>query len=117
MTKRIFLTHFEIKLIKKGFTMNTIQIKAHVGGTSTNDEGCTLKYLLFPYFRDNVPVMVSFKGTTPMSSSFFNSSFGELIDEFGYDTFKSVVLPRDITASHLNLIKMYIKMHQQNETA
>ncbi|WP_053826063.1 STAS-like domain-containing protein [Lascolabacillus massiliensis] len=97
--------------------MRTIRIKAQVKGTSTNDEGCTLKYLLFPFFENNESVIVSFKDTTPMSSSFFNSSFGELIDEFGYDSFKNIVLPRDITASHLKLIKMYIDMHRQNETA
>ena len=88
--------------------MDTIKIKNLNIGTSTNMEGCALKLALMPYFKDGNPVCVSFSETTPMSSSFFNSSFGELIDEYGYKTFKEIVSVSDITKSHFELIKKYI---------
>lgn len=97
--------------------MKIINIKKQVKGTSTNMEGLTLKCLLQPYFEKREKVSVSFERTTPMSSSFFNSSFGELIDEYGYDLFKEIVIPTNITAQHMSLIKQYIHWHNENETA
>lgn len=97
--------------------MDTIYIKKQVKGTSTNMEGVTLKCLLQPYFDKREKVKVSFEKTTPMSSSFFNSSFGELIDEYGYSLFKEIVIPANITVQHMSLIKQYIQWHNENETA
>lgn len=97
--------------------MDTIYIKKQAKGTSTNMEGVTLKCLLQPYFEKREKVKVSFEKTTPMSSSFFNSSFGELIDEYGYDLFKDIVIPSNITVQHMSLIKQYIQWHNENETA
>lgn len=94
--------------------MKTIIIKHEVGGTSTNSEGSVLKSILSKYLADNTKVQVSFKGTTPMSSSFFNTSFGDLIDEYGYDKFANCITPIDIIPSHLRLIKRYIQMHLEN---
>lgn len=97
--------------------MKIINIKKQVKGTSTNTEGLTLKCILEPYFKNREKVQVSFDKTTPMSSSFFNSSFGELIDEYGYDVFKDIVRPVNITSQHMSLIKQYIQWHNENETA
>lgn len=97
--------------------MDTIYIKKQAKGTSTNMEGVTLKCLLQPYFDKREKVRVSFEKTTPMSSSFFNSSFGELIDEYGYALFKEIVIPSNITVQHMSLIKQYIQWHNENETA
>lgn len=95
--------------------MKTINIKKQVKGTSTNMEGFTLKCILQPYFENREKVKVSFDKTTPISSSFFNSSFGELIDEYGYELFKEIVKPVNITAQHMSLIKQYIQWHNENE--
>ena len=95
--------------------MKTIVTSKKTGGASTNSEGYILKQLLLPYFINNERVQVSFEGSTPMSSSFFNSSFGELIDDYGYDKFRNIVVPVHITRVHLNLIKKYIQMHLENE--
>lgn len=94
--------------------MKTIYLKQQIEGTSTNIEGVSLKSLLQAYFNNNERVQVSFKETTPMSSSFFNSSFGELIDEYGYDKFRKIVVPVDITKTHMSLIKRYISMRLNN---
>ena len=51
--------------------------------------------------------------TTPMSPSFFNSSFGELIDNYGYKKFKEIVVVADITKSHFELILKYISWHKE----
>ena len=95
--------------------MKTINIKKQVKGTSTNMEGFALKCILQPFLNKREVVKVSFENTTPMSSSFFNSSFGELIDEYGYDVFRLMVKPVNITAQHMSLIKQYIQWHNENE--
>jgi len=93
--------------------MDTIKIKDLNIGTSTNMDGCALKLVLTPYFEIENPVYVSFRETTPMSSSFFNSSFGELIDNYGYEKFKKIVVVSDITKSHFELILKYISWHKE----
>lgn len=94
--------------------MKTINLRKQINGTSTNIEGATLKLLLEPYINNNEKVQVSFKDTTPMSSSFFNSSFGELIDSYGYEKFRCIVFPIDISTAHMSLIRKYISLHLEN---
>jgi hypothetical protein len=88
--------------------MDKIIVKDLNIGTSTNADGCILKLALVPYFVNGNSVCVSFMDTTPMSSSFYNSSFSELIDTYGYEKFKKTVAIADITKSHFELIKKYI---------
>jgi len=97
--------------------MDKIRIKDLNIGTSTNKDGYALRLTLNPYFKSENSVCVSFSETTPMSSSFFNSSFGELIDTYGYDKFEDIVIISDITKSHFELIKKYISWHKNMETA
>lgn len=93
--------------------MKTIILSKQLNGTSTNDDGRNLKNILMQYFINNEKVRISFKDTTPMSSSFFNSSFGDLINEFGIDKFRNIIQPVDIKLSHMNLIKKYISFYQE----
>lgn len=97
--------------------MKTIYLSSQINGTSTNIDGVQFKYLLLPFFIKKEPVQVSFKGTTPISSSFFNSSFGELIDEFGFEVFKKIVNLIEVKSSHISVIKMCLKIHLNNELA
>jgi len=95
--------------------MDTITINSLNIGLSTNADGNRLYATLKPYFIKNKVVYLSFENTIPMSSSFFNSSFGELIDEFGSDMFKEHVIPININKSQLDLIKKYIGWHTEKE--
>lgn len=81
-----------------------------VNGTYTNADGVSLYCALVPYFKQNQAVDVSFSGMGPMSSSFFNSSFGSLIEEFGITTFKQLIKPVEITHSQGNAFRRYISM-------
>lgn len=94
--------------------MKTIYLKDTVAGTGTNAEGFSLYILLKTYFDTNEVVFVSFANTTAMSSSFFNSSFGELIEKYGLNKFREIVRPTEITKSQMELIRKYINWHTQN---
>lgn len=91
--------------------MDKLIINQIVPSTTTNDSGIILKSELKKYFELKLPVVVSFKNINAMSTSFFNSSFGELIEEFGVNSFKSVVKPADIQVSILEKMKKWISLH------
>jgi hypothetical protein len=46
-----------------------------------------------------------------MSSSFFNSSFGKLIEENGIDKLRTTIKFTNITQSQANLIGRYLKLY------
>ena len=91
--------------------MDRIIISQHVEDVCTNVQGCRLYYQLKPYFDRKEVVSVSFTGLNPMSSSFFNSSFGELIDNYGSDNFKQTIRLINIPKNQVDLIRGYLKFH------
>lgn len=88
--------------------MNTIRIADVVGGTYTNVDGYTLKCAIDRYVKNGMPVFLSFENATAISSSFFNSSFGALIDEYGIDKFKEYEKPINITKTQLDNMRKLI---------
>jgi hypothetical protein len=90
--------------------MNTHLIKVMdcVEGTSTNHEGLQLLNCLLPFIEKGNPVKVSLVDCTPMSSSFLNSSFGEIIERFGFDTFKKNIQLVNFKPSQAEYIKKYV---------
>jgi STAS-like domain of unknown function (DUF4325) len=85
-----------------------IIIRNTVNNTYTNSEGMKLYAALKPYFESGDKVDVSFVDLSPTSTSFLNSSIGNLIDEYGINNFKKVVRPVQITRSHADLLKKYL---------
>ena len=79
-----------------------------VSGTSTNSDGYSLRTVLEDYLRAGQSVRLSLKGATPMSSSFLNSSFGELIENFGAARVREFVKLIDFKPSQAMAIKEYI---------
>jgi STAS-like domain of unknown function (DUF4325) len=79
-----------------------------VSGTSTNADGYSLRLALENYLRAGQPVRLSLKDVTPMSSSFLNSSFGELIEIFGVDKIRLFIKLVDFKPSQAIAIKEYI---------
>lgn len=90
--------------------MDTIIITDIVDSTTTNAAGDKLKEVLDAYFIANTPVYVSFENINAVSSSFFNSSFGSLVEMYGIAMFKEIVKPVSIQRSILENIQRWIKL-------
>jgi hypothetical protein len=83
-------------------------LKQIVTETYTNSAGCTLYVALKDKFLTNQPIELSFDGISSTSSSFLNSSFGALIDEFGLAKFTSLVKIKNVTKGEAEILKKYI---------
>ena len=86
----------------------TLVLTALTAGTSTNTEGDKLFAALAPYVAQAAVVRLSLLNASPMSTSFLNSSFGELIDNFGVAAVRGSVKLVDYLPSHAARIKQYI---------
>ena len=91
--------------------MDKIKINDIVSDLSTNASGFSLYCILKTYFENNTPVEVSFSGCSAMSTSFFNSSFGAFIEDFGFDTFKRIIKIVEIQKSQAIILKRYFSYH------
>lgn len=85
-----------------------IRLTDIVTETYSNSAGYKLYIELKSFVSQNSPVELSFLGSTPPSSSFLNSSFGTMIDEFGFDRFKALVRPVDISSSQASMLRHYL---------
>jgi len=85
-----------------------IRLKDITRDTYTNASGYSLFLVLEPYLKNNERVILSFEDSNPTSSSFLNSSFGSLIDEFGLETFKSLVKPVRLQKHQVQILNKYI---------
>jgi len=93
-----------------------LTIKEIVTDTYTNFSGYSLYQELKVYLAAKKPVTLSFKGVFSTSSSFLNSSFGSLIEEFGLPVFISFVKPVDISAGEAEIIRKYISGFRQQSS-
>ena len=82
-------------------------IKDIVKDTYTNASGYVFLIALQDYLRSGQPITLSFKDITPPSTSFLNSSIGELLDQYGFTKFKSLVKFVDMTATQAQVLKNY----------
>ena len=91
--------------------LKSIVLNKELKGAYSNADGYTLYCMLKTFFLNDDNIEVSMLGFPPMSSSFFNSSFGELINEFGIGKFKSIIKFTNITKSQVTQIRMYLDFH------
>jgi len=91
--------------------MKTVVLNKKIDGAYSNADGYTLFCILEPSFANNERVEISMLGFPLMSSSFFNSSFGELIQKYGYEKFKSSLRFTNITRQQANQIKSYVGLY------
>ena len=89
----------------KSFVINLNDV---VNGTSTNNEGAELYAALAPHLAAGTVVRLSLRGATAMSSSFLNSSFGDLIDHYGIAALRRSLKLVDYVPSHAAIIKKYV---------
>lgn len=89
-------------------TILTVSLDSIVDGTFTNSEGNKLFTALSPYVSAGQVVRLSLRDATPMSSSFLNSSIGELIEQYGLAALRHSLKLTDYLPSHAAAIKQYI---------
>ena len=95
----------------------TILLDNVVNGTSTNNAGAKLYAALAPHLAAGTVVRLSLRGVTAMSSSFLNSSIGDLIDSYGIAALRRSLKLVDCVPSHIVIIKKYVDDLLTLETA
>lgn len=80
-----------------------------VDDTLTNAEGAKLYALLDKSIADENILELSFHGTTALSSSFLNSSIGNLLDKYDFEHFKGFVKFVDLRQSVANQLLDYLR--------
>lgn len=75
--------------------------------TYTNEAGLGFYFELKKHIEKKEMILVSFKNVTT-STSFLNSSFGEIIENYGLDALKSFVKPTDLSKGQSLILKDYI---------
>jgi hypothetical protein len=86
-----------------------IVVKDLVKGTSTNSEALPLFHAIDSAFGLNKTVTLSLKDCSAMSSSFLNSSIGEIIEKYGIDNLKGRLSIIDYTPVTAKIFKNYIE--------
>lgn len=65
-----------------------IKISNHVERCYSNEEGKIIQDIIKPYLKNDEPLTLSFEGVSGVTSSFVNTAFIELLDEFDFDLIK-----------------------------
>ena len=97
--------------------MKTIQIdiKSITKATFSNADGLSLKTAISNALVDGNSVVLSFSNIDSVSSSFLNSSLGDIIDNFGFDVLKNRIKITNYTSHLATIINKYIsdlKFHE-----
>lgn len=87
--------------------MKTLTLSKLVANTSLNSEGFVLYCNLEKYFEKNQSLTLDLMDSSAISSSFFNSSFGALIEKYGYPRFKESIKFKNVSKSQAQLLKLY----------
>ncbi len=85
-----------------------IELMDCVTGTTTSSEGMALFVAMDKAFKSGKSVKLSLKNSTPLSSSFLNSSFGELYEKYGYVKLKRNIAIVNYLPSQALVIKKYL---------
>ncbi len=88
-------------------THNITYITDMVQGTTTNADGMPLFLYLQKELKHEHQVVLSFKDSTPLSSSFLNTTIGNLVDDFGLDYVKSYLKITQCSKPVLSTLKRY----------
>ncbi len=80
-------------------------VRKLVIGCDTNDQGHVIYECASTSIQNNKVVTFDFSGVTNVTSSFVNSAFIQLIDDFGYDKVKSFVVLKGLNKQIDNLLR------------
>ncbi|WP_439155714.1 STAS-like domain-containing protein [Yoonia sp.] len=73
-----------------------MSVKNLVNGCDTNDQGIVIYKHVSSCFKAGTKVTLDFSGISNVTSSFVNSSFVQLIDDFGYDHVRSLLVIKGV---------------------
>lgn len=93
--------------------MSTIILKNHVNDTSSNMSGYQLYAILKNFILKNQTIEIDLIDSLAISSSFFNSSFGELIENYGFYNVVKLLKFKNITANQKVLLKSYFDSYKE----
>lgn len=85
----------------------TMKIMDIVAETSTNDGGIPLFLEIDRHLSTGQKVRLSMLGATPFSTSFLNSSIGDVIDKYGYEHFRKMVVFTQFRPAQVKYLQMY----------
>jgi len=86
----------------------TIDIKSTCSGTLTNNDGLALLYAIENVLRDTDAVILSFAGIDTISTSFLNSSLGEIVEKHGLIQLKGRILIKNYTPAVGAMVQKYM---------
>jgi hypothetical protein len=95
----------------------TIIIKDTVASTLSNADAMPLKLALDQALKNGTSVILSFEGIRSISSSFLNSSIGDIVDSYGFDVLKNRITITHYTPTLADVIKKYISDLRDFESA
>src|SRR4051812_37263920 len=92
--------------------MKTLILSSIVNGTSTNFEALALYLELRKSAENKEAVTLSFAKISHVSSSFLNSSIGQIMEEYGFEYFAKNVKFVNCTTSVAIRIKDYVSKYK-----
>ena len=82
-----------------------MSVKNLVSGCDTNDQGNTVYRYVAMCLREKKSVSLDFSGVSNVTSSFVNSSFVQLVDDFGYDNVRALLVLKSVNSQIGNMLK------------
>lgn len=95
----------------------TIKVSDYTVSTITNSDAVGLRLAMKEAIINGEAIVLSFHGISTLTTSFLNSSIGEIIDEFGFDALKGRLSLVDYTAAIGKAVTDYIgnlRKHQSH---
>lgn len=92
--------------------MTTLVINNLVDDTSTNLAGSQLYSILDKHFATDGIIEIDLYGSPAISSSFFNSSFGRLIEENTFSTVVKRLKFKNVSINQRRLLKAYFDTYK-----
>lgn len=84
--------------------MKTILLNDSVLDTLSSASGVSLYCQIEKHFNNSQKVFIDLRGADAMSSSFFNSSFGSLIEKYGYQRVKESLKFINATKTQVSIL-------------
>lgn len=80
-------------------------VKNLVDGCDTNDQGAVVYGYVAKSLRKGQSVGLDFSGISNVTSSFVNSSFVQLVDDFGVDAVRSLLVLKGVNSQISNMLR------------
>ncbi|GAB1417212.1 hypothetical protein MASR2M117_26180 [Paludibacter sp.] len=89
-------------------TNNIISVVYICGNTFTNQDGMLLRDAMATSLDAHDVVVIDFHGISSISTSFINSSFGDIADQLGIDALRRRVKLVNYTSTIMSSIRKYV---------